>query len=618
MTEYGRDPGPEPWHPEDPLYGDGGWGGQQAQAGPQSPYGGGPQHHPQQSQQGQQAQYGDWGQGQQGGYGGQYQQQHYGDQGQQQGRQQYDPQGQQQYGQQDQQQYGQQDQQQYDPQGQQQYGQQGQQQYDQQYAGHLQQQGHDQGGWDGAGGQQQPAYPADPADPYGQQAAAYGAEQPDLYGTPEAYPPPEPPSRRRAEPEPRPDWDPDPEPEQDDHAFFAGGGGDDEEDADADSDDPKEGRGRGDRKGRGGKSKGKGKTKKRRSGCACMVVVLVFGGGTAGVVYYGYQFYQNRFGAAPDFAGDGINETVTVEIPKGAGGYDIGRVLKAAGVVKSVDAFVAAQAKNPTPIQDGIYTLRKQMSAASAVELMLSPKSRSNLVLAEGLRNTAIYTLIDKRLELPEGTTAGVANKEYKNLGLPSWALDHPNLKDPLEGFLYPSSYAVAKGQKPEAVLKEMVSRANGKYNELGLEKKAKGLDLEGPWQLLTVASLVQAEGKTHDDFRKMSEVIYNRLKPTNTETNRLLQFDSTFNYLKGQSNIHISEKEINSNHDPYNTYTRTGLPPGPIGNPGDEALSAALNPTDEGWIYFVATDGAHKTEFAKTYAEFLKLKDKFDATKGN
>lgn len=134
----------------------------------------------------------------------------------------------------------------------------------------------------------------------------------------------------------------------------------------------------------------------------------------------------------------------------------------------------------------------------------------------------------------------------------------------------------------------------------------------------MTVASLVQAEGKTHDDFRMMAEVVYNRLKPTNTETNRKLQFDSTFNYLKGESNIHISEKEINSNTNPYNTYTHAGLPPGPIGNPGEDALKAALNPTHDGWIYFVATDGVNKTEFAKTYSEFLKLKDKFDASSGN
>lgn len=97
-----------------------------------------------------------------------------------------------------------------------------------------------------------------------------------------------------------------------------------------------------------------------------------------------------------------------------------------------------------------------------------------------------------------------------------------------------------------------------------------------------------------------------------------MLQFDSTFNYLKGQSNIHISESEINSNKDPYNTYTQRGLPPGPIGNPGVEALKATLNPTSDGWMYFVATDGHSKTEFAKTNADFEKLKEKFNDSSGN
>ncbi|MGW1797793.1 endolytic transglycosylase MltG [Streptomyces sp. NPDC001984] len=560
MTEYGRGPGSEPWHPEDPLYGDGGWGGQQAD-GRQSPYGGQPRGYPQQPQQ----QYDDWGQAQQGEY--------------------------------DQQQY----QQYYDQQGQQQYAPQAQPQ--QQYP---------QSGWDATGTHGQVPYAADPGDPYGQQPVAYGAEQPDFYGTPDAYPPPQPPGRRRPEPKPETDWDPGPD--QGEHAFFSGG---DDDDDDFD-DDPRGRGGRGDRRGKNAKG-GKG-AKKRRSGCACLVVVLVFGGGIGGAGYIGFKYFQNRFGPAPDYEGSGNGEKVTVEIPKGAGGYVIGQKLKEAGVIESVDAFVSAQGANPNgkSIQDGIYTLQKHMSAASAVDLMLSPKSRNNLVLAEGLRNTAVYELIDKRLEVKKGTTAAIAKKDYKKLGLPSWALNHPNLKDPLEGFLYPSSYAVAKGQKPEAVLKEMVARAGQKYDELGVKKKAKEFNLDNPFQLVTVASLVQAEGKTHDDFRKMAEVIYNRLKSTNTETNQLLQFDSTFNYLKGTSNIHITTSEINSNKDPYNTYTNRGLPPGPIGNPGDDALKAALNPTDEGWIYFVATDGKNNTEFAKTYNEFLKLKGKFDANSGN
>ncbi|MFE2053297.1 endolytic transglycosylase MltG [Streptomyces sp. NPDC059459] len=580
MTEYGRGPGSEPWHPEDPLYGDGGWGGQQAHAGQQSPYGGQPQQYPEQQQS--QQQYGDWGDGGQSAYG---QQPQYDPYGQQHPEPQYD-------------QYGR-------PQYEQQYASQQQSQHQQpQHQQH--QQGYGEGGWD-TGAHPPAQYPADPSDPYGPQPAAFGAEQPDFYGTPEAYPPPEPPGRRRADPEPRQDdWDPGPD--QGEHAFFAGGA------ADAEDDDAG-GRGRGDR--RGGRG---GKPKKGRNGVACLVVCLVLGGGVAGVGYFGYQFYQDRFGAAPDYAGEGNGEQVTVTIPKGAGGSTIGQELKRAGVVKSVDAFIAAQQNNPRgkSIQDGAYTLQKEMSAESAVELLLSPKSRSNLIIAEGKRNVDVYKMIDKQLGVAQGTTAKVAKTEWKSLGLPDWALNHENVKDPLEGFLYPSSYSAAKGQKPAEVLKQMVARADEQYERIGLAEKAEGLGLDGPWQLLTVASLVQAEGKTHEDFRMMSEVVYNRLKPTNTETNQKLQFDSSFNYLMGQSKIHISESEINSNMDPYNTYTNRGLPPGPIGNPGEEALQAALNPTKDGWIYFVATDGVSKTEFAKTHDEFLKLKEKFDASSGN
>ncbi|MFE7902547.1 endolytic transglycosylase MltG [Streptomyces sp. NPDC057424] len=572
MTEYGRGQGSEPWHPEDPLYGDGGWDGQQAHQGQQSPYGGQPQHYPEQPQQ---PQYGDWGTGDQAGYGQAQQQYPYDQQyaAQAHGHQQYP--------------------------GQQDHG-------HQQAQGYHQQQ-YDTGGWVNDP-HQQVSYPGDPQDPYGQQAGAYGGGQQDYYGTPDAYPPPEPPGRRGAEPAPEPDTGWDPGPDQGEHAFFAGGDDDD------DDDEPESRRGRDDKRGRGGKPK------KRRNGMACLLVVVILVGGLVGVSYFGYQFYQDRFGDDPDFAGEGNGQQVTVEIPEGALGYKIGQVLKSAGVVKSVDAFVAAQQENPNGkgIQDGVYTLQKQMSAESAVELMLSPKSRDNLIIAEGRRNADIYRLIDKRLGVKEGTTAAVAKKDYKKLGLPAWALNHPDVKDPLEGFLYPSSYGVSKGRKPEAVLKQMVTRATAAYEKLGVEKKAESLGLENPWQLITVASLVQAEGKTHDDFRKMAEVVYNRLKPTNTETNQLLQFDSSFNYLKNESNIHISESEINSNKDPYNTYTNKGLPPGPIGNPGDVALQAALKPTKDGWIYFVATDGVSKTEFAKTHAQFLKLKEKFDASSGN
>ncbi|MGW1158239.1 endolytic transglycosylase MltG [Streptomyces sp. NPDC002519] len=579
MTEYGRGPGSAPWHPEDPLYGDGGWRGQQAHPG-QAPHGGRPQQHPEQAQQ----HYGGWDGGpQDASYG----------QGQQ-GYQQYPGHDGQEYPDQYQQQGGQQQYQQHGPDGQQ--YQQGPQQNTGPYPGQPQP-GYGNEGWGGGQGQDQghvpyAGDPGVPGDPYGAQPGVYGGEQPDHYQTPDAYPPPEPPHRRQAEPEPKTDWDPGPD--QGEHAFFAG------DDADDDIDDDEDGGGRGDRRGRGGKGK------KRRNGCACLIVVLVLGGGLGGVCYFGYQYYQNRFGAAPDYAGEGTSEQVTVTIPKGSGGYAIGQVLKQAGVVKSVDAFVAAQEQNPNgkTLQAGTYTLKKHMSAAAAVQLMLSPNSKNNLIIAEGWRNTKIYAAIDGRLQLKAGTTQALALKEWKSFGLPDWADTNSSIKDPLEGFLYPSSYPVAKGMKPEDVLKQMVDMAKEKYAEYGLQAKAKSLNLDNPLQVLTVASLVQAEGKSKRDFEKVATVVYNRLKPNNTETAGRLDFDSTVNYLRGQSKLATgSVDDLRKIDNPYNTYKVRGLPPGPIDNPGEVAIKAALNPAKGNWYYFVSIND-NETLFAETNDE--------------
>ncbi|MFF1924649.1 endolytic transglycosylase MltG [Streptomyces sp. NPDC058221] len=580
MTEYGRGPGSEPWHPEDPLYGDQGWGGQQPAHG-QSQYGGQQQPYPQDP----------------------YAQQN----------QQHDPYAQQNRQNQQQDPYAQQNQQ-HDPYAQQPqdpYAQQPQYQQQPPYGGQQDpyaQQPVYNGGWDTG---QQPAMPYEgqPTDPYGQ-PGGYGTN--DYYGTPEAYPPPQPPGRRESvppEPAPaqHPDWDPEVQPEET-HPFFTGADDRDDEDAD---DDPGESR-RG-----GGERRGKGKKKKGRSGCACLVVSLVLVGGLGGAGYVGYSYYKDKFGSAPDYAGSGSG-SVEVEIPKGAYGYDIGNILKKQGVVKSVDAFVSAQSENPKgkSIQAGVYLLHSEMSASEAVKMMVDPKSQNLLVIPEGYRNAAIYGMIDKKLSLKKGTTQGIAKSKASDLGLPDWASKNKDIKDPLEGFLYPAAYSVTKETKPEAILKKMVSRADEEYGKADLEATAKKYKLDGPWQVITVASLVQAEGLTHEDFRKMAEVVYNRLKSDNTVTNRKLEFDSAFNYLKNQSEIKIRSNEIRSNTDPYNTYYHAGLPPGPISNPGDEALRATLSPTTNGWMFFISLDGK-KTEFTKTAAEHEKLNDKFKEQHG-
>ncbi|MFF9081187.1 endolytic transglycosylase MltG [Streptomyces rubiginosohelvolus] len=583
MTEYGRGPGSEPWHPEDPLYGDQGWDGRQAAHG-QGQYGDQQQSYPQDP----------------------YAQQH-------QNHQQYQGHQQQPYDQH--QQYGQQQSHQHQQQNHQQYGT-PQDPYAQQPGAQPQY----NGGWD-TGQQAAMPYGAEPQDPYAQHPGGYDTGQ-DYYGTPEAYPPPQPPGRREAAPEQQPhqqastDWDPD-QPQEETHPFFTGADDPAGREPRDDDDDPDDDGSRSSRRDRGGNERrgGKGKKKKSRSGCACLVVSVVLVGGLGGVSYVGYTFWKKQFGAPADYAGSGSSEQVEVEIPEGAFGYDIANILRKQGVIKSSDAFVAAQNDNPKGklIQAGVYLLNKEMSAASAVTLMLDPKSQNAFVIPEGTRNTTVYKMIDTRLKLKKGTTADIAKTKAESLGLPDWADDNPDVKDPLEGFLYPAAYPVAKGSKPEDALKRMVSRANKEYGKVDLEGSAKKLGLKTPWELITVASLVQVEGKYKHDFDKVARVVYNRLKPGNMETVGRLEFDSTVNYIKGQSTLDIGAvDDLRKIDDPYNTYKIIGLPSGPISNPGADALHSAMNPTPGPWYYFVSIN-EDKTVFAETNEEHEKNRREYE-----
>ncbi|MGV9315771.1 endolytic transglycosylase MltG [Streptomyces sp. NPDC003691] len=459
-------------------------------------------------------------------------------------------------------------------------------------------------------------YAANPADTYSGPVPGYhGQAETDHYATPDAYPPPQPPGRRPAEPEAREGgWDAE-APEEEKHPFLSGDDGDGSDDPGAD-DDPAAGRGSRRRGGDGtgdGERRGGRPKKKSRNGCACLVVSAVLLSGLGGVTYFGYQFWQGQFGAAPDYSGAGSG-SVIVEIPQGAGLTEIGRILKQQGVVKSSGAFVAAASSNPRAkgIQAGVYTLAKEMSGANAVKAMLDPRSSSNMIIPEGKRNAEIYALIDKRLQLKAGTTAKTAKDQLTTLGLPAWAKGGPDIQDPLEGFLFPASYPAAKGMKPEAVLKKMVARANQEYTKAGVVAKAGEMGLKNPLQVVTVASLVQAEGKYKEDFDKVARVVYNRLKPDNTETNGLLDFDSTVNYARGESKLEIgSVDKVRKFKHPYNTYSIVGLPPGPIGNPGAVAIQSTLKPAEGGWYYFVSVT-EDETVFSETHAEHARARERY------
>jgi UPF0755 protein len=303
-------------------------------------------------------------------------------------------------------------------------------------------------------------------------------------------------------------------------------------------------------------------------------MVVLLGGVGGGGGYVGYQYYENHFAPPPDYVGAGAG-TVQVEIPNNATLAEIGNVLKRDGVVESVDAFTKAAAANPrgSTIQGGVYLLHKHMSAASAVTMMLDPAAQSALIVPEGWRAKQIYAALDSRLGLKPGTTEHDATTA--KLGLPSYD------KGGAEGFLYPSKYSVAKGGDPVAILRQMVKRAQAEYGQDDLDSRAAKVG-RTPYQIIVIASLIQAEAQEPKDFGKVSRVIYNRLAQQ-----MALGFDSTINYAMGRSTLNTTDADTHY-ASPYNTYLHKGLPPGPIDNPGHEAIEAALNPTPGDWLYFV------------------------------
>ncbi|WP_459649524.1 endolytic transglycosylase MltG [Kitasatospora sp. Ki12] len=341
------------------------------------------------------------------------------------------------------------------------------------------------------------------------------------------------------------------------------------------------------------KRKEKGKQSGRRNGGACLLVAVVLLGAVGGAGWWGYGFYQDHFGPAPDFTGEGTG-SVQFEVKKDAVAGQIGLALKSAGVVKSVDAFSEACKAEPKciTVQPGFYEMKKEMSAAAALKELLDQAGGAAMVIPEGKNSSEIYAKIDDKLKLQKGTTAGVAKAQLNDLGLPAYANGN------IEGFLWPTRYNIADGMKPEDLLKQMVKNATEKY--AGLDAQAASVGLKTGYEVIIEASILQREGNNPEDFAKMAKTIQNRLA-AGGEINHRLGMDTTLQYSLGRKELNKSDMDNASNK--YNTYVNPGLPPTPISNPGDDALNAVLHPADGKWLYFIAMDPQH-TRFAETSKE--------------
>ncbi|WP_017556882.1 endolytic transglycosylase MltG [Nocardiopsis baichengensis] len=406
--------------------------------------------------------------------------------------------------------------------------------------------------------------------------------------------------RRRAHPQAGPVSDPGPEPSGETAEPAAGDGPDD----DRPEADPRGRRARG--KGRRAaprraRSKGGG-----RGGKGKAVVV----GAALAVVVAGGGFAARTFLFPADYEGAGSGQ-VEVVVPEGASGSRIGGILEDAGVVASSRAFTNALDEAGAELTPGTYLMRSRMGAGEAVELMLDPASRSEVkvTVPEGKRASEVLAQVSEESGIPlEDLQA--AYDDPASLGLPDYAEQGP------EGYLFPATYTLSPDMDAQEVLSRMVRRFTQVAEDPGvdLEGRAEEVGMD-PNEVMAVAAIVQAETGSVEDMPDISAVVHNRL-----EEGMELGMDSTCFYVIGEHGIALTGDQLaecKAAGSDYATYGRKGLPAGPFVSPGEDAIKAALSPSDEDYLYFVATDPENGvTEFAETHDEFLVLKERFQQSR--
>jgi UPF0755 protein len=277
-------------------------------------------------------------------------------------------------------------------------------------------------------------------------------------------------------------------------------------------------------------------------------------------------------------------EPVTFFVPDGASLSQVADTLSTRGVIRARPLFVAfARALSADRgIKAGPYVLRERSSWLTVLgALTRGEVVTESLTIPEGFTLAQIAPRI---AELSGVTSADVmalmtAADLAAELGVPG---------PTLEGYVFPDTYYFARGVSPRTMLGAMVER----YRVVWTPARRARLDSLGRTEaeIVTLASIVQAEARRSDEMSRIAGVYTNRLR-----LGMLLQADPTVLYALGGYRERLLFAAIDSVADnPYNTYTQAGLPPGPIGSPGELAIDAALNPTDD-YLYFVAwPDGSH------------------------
>lgn len=343
--------------------------------------------------------------------------------------------------------------------------------------------------------------------------------------------------------------------------------------------------------------------KKRRTGCiVALVVVLALIGGVVGAGFLVMNTYGDQindifgWGEPKDWEPGMATGEATVTIHEGDTGAPISSALYEAGVTKTENVFYDYLVDENVAVTfyPGVYPLQQKMTAKAALEVLSDPENMlANTVgISEGGTVDSSLAGISETLDIPLKQLEKAA-AEPGDYGIEA---------DSLEGWLFPAVYTFDPEVTAEQVIQRMVDRTRESLSSAGVPP-------EDEQRILTIASIIQREGRT-DDFAKVSRVIQNRL-----DDGMKLQMDSTAQYGYGELHAGVvsTSDEAQYDENDWNTYVIDGLPKGPIASPSDAAIEAAMHPADGPWLYFVTINpSTGETVFSTTYEEHQAAIDKW------
>lgn len=338
------------------------------------------------------------------------------------------------------------------------------------------------------------------------------------------------------------------------------------------------------------------RVRRRRGGCAVLAMVLaavlVVGAVVVSFSSLG-DLIPGGGSDTEDYDGPGSGQ-VEVVVAEGESGADIGTTLHEQNVVASVGAFSNAATAQPdlaSAIQPGTYQMKEEMAAEDALQWLADPANRvaQGITIREGLWRSEIYVILAEA----NGRTVEQyeAAERSSDLQLPEEA------EGDIEGWLFPATYEFDEGATPVQQLNAMIEKTVAELESANVPRSE--------WErTLTVASIVEGEAGAADR-EKVARVVENRLEDTDGPTVGMLNMDSTVHYIFQERGRAGTTDEMRASDDPYNTYQHTGLPPGPINNPGAAAIEAAASPAEGDWLFFVTVNpDTGETKFATTQAE--------------